>query len=194
MPGQLGMCFQQAAGDLFSAGPDRSPNLPTTTRIPPCHRHYWHPISTLEEIMSRAKILSDTQIDLIKRLIEFAEENDFFESKLDDEGEREIYQELRATAEELYEEVSSTASADEGPIEPDAEGALEQSIAAENGMPWWDISEVRLGVSPDQLRAQLKEMGRRLKTLVLHSDNLDVRQSILEAVGLLETVEEFFEN
>jgi hypothetical protein len=46
----------------------------------------------------------------------------------------------------------------------------------------------------DQLLAQIKEMSQRLKTLVLHSDNLDVRQSILEAVGALETVEQYFEN
>jgi hypothetical protein len=151
-------------------------------------------LSTLEEIMSFAKILSDAQINLIKRLIEFAEENDFFEAEFDDEEEREVYQELRTTAEKLYEELSSTPSADPGPIEPAAEGVLEQSLATESGKPWWDISEVRLGVPPDQLLAQIKEMSQRLKRLVLHSDNLDVRQSILEAVGALETVEEYFEN
>ena len=59
--------------------------------------------------MSLAKILSDAQIDLIKRLIEFADDNDFFESELDEQEEREIYQELRTTAEELYEELSATA-------------------------------------------------------------------------------------
>ena len=59
--------------------------------------------------MSLAKILSDDQIDLIKRLIEFADDNDFFESELDEQEEREIYQELRTTAEELYEELSATA-------------------------------------------------------------------------------------
>jgi hypothetical protein len=48
--------------------------------------------------MSLAKILSDAEIDLIKRLIEFADDNDFFESELDEEEEREIYQELRTTA------------------------------------------------------------------------------------------------
>jgi len=59
--------------------------------------------------MSLAKILSDAQIDLIKRLIEFADDNDFFESELDEQEEREIYQELRTTAEEFYEELSATA-------------------------------------------------------------------------------------
>jgi hypothetical protein len=66
--------------------------------------------------MSLAKILSDAQIDLIKRLIEFADDNDFFESELDEEEEREIYQELRTTAQELYDELSARASVDEGPI------------------------------------------------------------------------------
>ena len=59
--------------------------------------------------MFLAKILSDAQIDLIKRLIEFADDNDFFESELDEQEEREIYQELRTTAEEFYEELSATA-------------------------------------------------------------------------------------
>ena len=161
----------------------------------------WHEVghllladSTLEEIMPFTKILSDAQVDLIKRLIEFAEENDFFNAEFDDEEEREVYQELRTTAEELYEELSFTPSTDQGPDEAATEGALEQSLATESGKPWWDISEVRLGVPPDQLLAQIKEMSHRLKTLVLHSDNLDVRQSILEAVGALETVEQYFEN
>jgi hypothetical protein len=47
--------------------------------------------STLEEIMPLAKILSDAQIDLIKRLIEFAEENDFFSHEFDGEEEREFF-------------------------------------------------------------------------------------------------------
>ena len=101
---------------------------------------------------------------------------------------------MRTTAEELYEELSATASDDEGPFDAATEGAFEPSVAADSGKPWWDISEVRLGISPDQLRAQLKELSRQLKTLVMHSDNLDVRQSILEAVAALETVEEYFEN
>ena len=41
---------------------------------------------------------------------------------------------------------------------------------------------------------RLKDVSHQLKTLVLHSDNLDVRQSPLEAVGAFETVEEYFEN
>jgi len=144
--------------------------------------------------MPLAKILSDAQIDLIKRLIEFAEENDFFSAEFDGEEEREVYQELRTTAQQLYEELSSTPSIDQGPDEPAAEREIEQSLATDSGKPWWDISEVRLGVPPNQLLGQVKEISQRLKTLVLHSDNLDVRQSILEAVGALETVEQYFEN
>ncbi len=124
-------------------------------------------LPTPEEIMPLARSLSDAQIDLIKRLIEFADENEFFESEFDDEQEKEIYQELKTTAEGLYEELSS--SPDQAPIEP-AEGALEQRITTESGKPWWDISEVRLGIPPDQLRAELREISQRLKTLVLHSD------------------------
>ena len=97
--------------------------------------------------MPFAKILSDTQIDLIKRLIEFAEENDFFNDEIDGEEEREVYLDLRTTAQDLYEELTSTPSADQGPDEPAAEGELEQSLATESGKPWWDISEVRLAGS-----------------------------------------------
>jgi hypothetical protein len=144
--------------------------------------------------MPFTKILSDTQIDLIKRLIEFAEENDFFSAEFDGEEEREVYLDLRTTAQELYEELTSAPSADQAQDEQAAEGELEQSLATDSGKPWWDISDVRLGVPPEQLLAQIKEMSQRLKTLVLHSDNLDVRQSILEAVGALETVEHYFED
>jgi hypothetical protein len=160
----------------------------------PAARPYLLADSTLEEIMPLAKILSDAQIDLIKRLIEFAEENDFFSAEFDSEEEREVYQELRTTAQELYEELSSTPSTDQGPDEPAADGELKEPLATDSGKPWWDISEVRSGVPPDQLLGQIKEMSQRLKTLVLYSDNLDVRQSILEAVEALETVEQYFEN
>ncbi|MEW5976424.1 MAG: hypothetical protein AB1898_11540 [Acidobacteriota bacterium] len=134
--------------------------------------------------MTAAIVLSADQSDLIKRLIEFAENNDFFESEFDDEEERSYFAYSRIIANELErklpnEETNDVAS---GPAE---QVATNSSITMVVGRPWWDLSNVRSKLAPEQLHEQLQEIRDRLHTLMSHSDSLQVRQIILEAIYLL---------
>ncbi|MCI0422539.1 MAG: hypothetical protein L0387_05520 [Acidobacteria bacterium] len=138
--------------------------------------------------MTAAIVLSADQSDLIRRLIEFAENNDFFESEFDDEEERSYFAYSRVIANELerklylYEETNDVAS---GPAE---QVATNSSITMVDGRPWWDLSNVR-PLSPEQLHQQLQEIRDRLRTLMSHSDSLQVRQIILEAIYLLRSTD-----
>ena len=122
--------------------------------------------------MPIAKTFSDAQVDLIKRLIEFAEENDFFESEFDDEDQKKTYGELWTVADELYAGLSSAEEMSQGTTEPVSAETMGQAITSENGKSWWDISSVKLGLNPDQLRKQLQELRDRLRALIFYSDNL----------------------
>ena len=142
--------------------------------------------------MPIAKTLSDAQVDLIKRLIEFAEENDFFESEFDDEHQRRTYGELWTVADELYEELSSAEKVSQGATEPVSAVTIGQAITSGNGKPWWDISSFKQGLNPNELRKQLQELRDRLRALLFYSDSLDVRQAILKAVYALQSTERYF--
>ncbi|MCI0724847.1 MAG: hypothetical protein L0338_38670, partial [Acidobacteria bacterium] len=71
---------------------------------------------------------------------------------------------------------------------PAEQVATNWSITMVEGRPWWDLSNVRL-LSPEQLHQQLQEIRDRLRTLMSHSDSLDVRQIILGAFYLLHSVD-----
>ena len=139
--------------------------------------------------MPIVKTFSDAQVDLIKRLIEFAEENDFFESEFDDEDQKKTYGELWTVADELYAGLSSAEEMSQGTTEPVSAVTMGQAITSENGKPWWDISSVKLGLNPDQIHKQLQELRDRLRALIFYSDNLEVRQAILEAAYVLQSTE-----
>lgn len=141
--------------------------------------------------MPMLNTLSDTQVDLIKRLIEFAEENHFFEFEFEGEGQEKRYRELWTVADRLYQDLSPAEKRGQEATAVRTRGAaMQDATTSENGRPWWDISSVRLGLKPAELRAQLERLRERLSTLMYFSDNLEVRQAILEAVCALKSTEE----
>ncbi|MCI0627523.1 MAG: hypothetical protein L0387_38730 [Acidobacteria bacterium] len=138
--------------------------------------------------MNTVIVLSADQSDLIKRLIEFAENNDFFESEFDDEEERSYFAYSRIIANELERKLSLNEETNDVASGPAEQVATNWSITMVEGRPWWDLSNVRL-LSPEQLHQQLQEIRDRLRTLMSHSDSLDVRQIILGAFYLLHSVD-----
>ena len=138
--------------------------------------------------MTAAIVLSADQSDLIKRLIEFAENNDFFESEFDDEEERSYFAYSRIIANELERKLSLNEETNDVASGPAEQVATNSSITMVDGRPWWDLSNVRL-LSPEQLHQQLQEIRDRLRTLMSHSDSLQVRQIILEAIYLLRSAD-----
>jgi len=134
--------------------------------------------------------LSTEEASLILQLIEFAENNDFFEPEFDERENREAYDRLRRLACGLKEKLTSV----DGSVgkEATARGKtmnVAGPIAMENGRPWWDVSEVRLGFKPFELRKRVKELCGELAGLIFYSDSLETRQSMLEAVYMLRSVE-----
>ena len=138
--------------------------------------------------MTAAIVLSADQSDLILRLIEFAENNDFFESEFDDEEERSYFAYSRIIANELERKLSLNEETNDVASGPAEQVATNSSITMVDGRPWWDLSNVRL-LSPEQLHQQLQEIRDRLHTLMSHSDSLQVRQIILEAIYLLRSAD-----
>ena len=138
--------------------------------------------------MTAASVLSADQSDLIKRLIEFAENNDFFESEFDDEEERSYFAYSRIIANELERKLSLNEKTNDVASGPAEQVATNSSITMVDGRPWWDLSNVRL-LSPELLQQRLQEIRDRLRTLMSHSDILQVRQIILEAIYLLRSAD-----
>ena len=138
--------------------------------------------------MTAAIVLSADQSDLILRLIEFAENNDFFESEFDDEEERSYFAYSRIIANELERKLSLNEETNDVASGPAEQVATNASITMVDGRPWWDLSNVRL-LSPEQLHQQLQEIRDRLHTLMSHSDSLQVRQIILGAIYLLRSAD-----
>ena len=136
--------------------------------------------------MTAAIVLSADQSDLIKRLIEFAENNDFFESEFDDEEERSYFAHSRIIANDLERKLSLNEETNDVASGPAEQVATNSSITMVDGRPWWDLSNVRL-LSSEQLHQQLQEILDRLRTLMSHSDSLQVRQIVLEAIYLLRS-------
>lgn len=139
--------------------------------------------------MNTVIVLSADQADLIKRLIEFARNNDFFESEFDDEEERRYFANSRIIATELEGKLSlneETGQVTSGPAEQVATNPL---ITMVDGRPWWDLSNVRPTLSPEQLHQQLQELRNQLRSLLSNSDSLEVRQIILGAFYLLHSAD-----
>jgi hypothetical protein len=139
--------------------------------------------------MNTVIVLSADQADLIKRLIEFARNNDFFESEFDDEEERRYFANSRIIATELEGELSLNEETNEVTSEPAEQVATNPLITTVDGRPWWEVSNVRSTLSPEQLHQQLQELRDRLRSLISHSDSLEVRQIILEAFYLLRSAD-----
>ena len=138
--------------------------------------------------MNTVLVLSADQSDLILRLIEFAENNDFFESEFDDEEERSYFAYSRIIANELERKLSLNEETNDVASGPAEQAATNSSITMVDGRPWWDLSNVRL-LSPVQLHQQLREIRDRLHSLMTQSDSLQVRQIILEAIYLLRSAD-----
>jgi len=139
--------------------------------------------------MTAAIVLSADQVDLIMRLIEFAENNDFFESEFDDEEERRYFANSRIIATELEGKLSLNEETNEVTSEPAEQVATNPLITTVDGRPWWDLSNVRSKLAPKQLHQQLQELRDRLRSLLSNSDSLEVRQIILGAFYLLHSVD-----
>ena len=91
--------------------------------------------------------LSTEESTLIQQLIDFAENNDFFESEFDDEDERVTYKKLHELACRLRQKLAVDEL--DGKEAADGERAnLGEHITMKNGRPWWDVSEVRRGLIP----------------------------------------------
>lgn len=138
--------------------------------------------------MTAAIVLSADHVDLIMRLIKFAENNDFFESEFDDEEERRYFANSRIIATELEGKLSLNEETDVT-SEPAEQVATNPLITTVDGRPWWDLSNVRPTLSPEQLHQQLQELRDRLRSLLSNSDSLEVRQIILGAFYLLHSAD-----
>ena len=139
--------------------------------------------------MTAAIVLSADQSDLILRLIECAENNDFFESEFDDEEERSYFAYSRIVANELERKLSLNEETNDVASGLAEQVATNSSITMIDGRPWWDLSNVRTKLAPEQLHEQLQELRDRLRFLLSNSDSLEVRQIILEAIYLLRSAD-----
>lgn len=130
--------------------------------------------------------LSEGQANLIRRLIDLAKSNSFFSAEFEDD--REAYEQLQGLAEELSKYFSLPQEGRRNIMVPiKSSAAAADTTTTENGKPWWDISSVKLGLPPDQLRQKLRELSGQVRSLVFHSDSLEVRQILLEAFYLLHS-------
>jgi len=139
--------------------------------------------------MNTVIVLSVDQVDLIKRLIEFARNNDFFESECDEAEDRSFFSSSRIIADDLERKLSLNKENGQVTSEPAEQVATHPSITMVDGRPWWDLSNVRPKLAPEQLHQQLQELRDRLRSLLSHSDSLEVRQIILEAFYLLDSAD-----
>lgn len=132
--------------------------------------------------------LSEGQARLIRRLIELTENNNFFSAEFEDD--REAYEQLQGLAEALTKQLSSPEVGSPSIMVPiTSSAAAAHTTTTENGKPWWDISSVKLGLRPNQLRQKLREVSEQVRSLVFYSDSLEVRQILLEAFYLLHSAD-----
>ena len=128
------------------------------------------------------------EASLIQQLIEFAENNDFFESEFDEEDERASYKKLHELACRLRQKLAVDEL--DGKEAANGERAnLGEQITMENGRPWWDVSEVKVGLKPFELHKRLNELSGQLAGLIFYSDSLEALQSMLEAIYVLRAAE-----
>lgn len=139
--------------------------------------------------MNTVIVLSADQADLIKRLIEFAGNNDFFESEFDEENDRRFFAYSRIIADDLERKLSPNEASGHVTSGQSEQVVTNPSITMVDGRPWWDLSNVRAKLAPEQLHEQLQELRDRLHSLLSHSDSLEVRQIILGAFYLLHSVD-----
>jgi len=138
--------------------------------------------------MHVAVALSEGQANLIRRLIEIAKNNRLFSAEF--EGDLEACEQLQGLAEELTKQFSLSQEGRRNIMVPiKSSAAAADTTTTENGKPWWDISSVKLGLPPDQLRQQLRELSEQVRSLVFYSDSLEVRQILLEAFYLLHSAD-----
>jgi len=139
-------------------------------------------------------LLSEQQVDLMRRLIEFAENNDFFESEFDGGEDRQEYAELRRVAQALDRQLSESGSTTEDSVSLDLAPARLPSITVQDGHAWWDLSTVELGLNPDEFNQRLRAVRQFLRALLFCSASFNVRQAILEALYALQSVDPGFAN
>ena len=97
------------------------------------------------------------ETDLIRRLIESGERNEFFEPETDDDKEK--LDAAGRLAEELYGRLETSETSVEKEEEVlDALGTPLRVL--DNGNPWWDISSVRLGLKPAEPNRELIQRRR----------------------------------
>jgi len=133
--------------------------------------------------------LSTEEASLIQQLIELAEANDFFESESNDENHGGTYRELHQLTCGLKEKLASVAGSDGRKAPVGKAVSVGKHTTMGNGRPWWDVSEVKMGLKPFELRKRVKKLWGELAGLIFYSDSLDARQSMLEAVYMLRSAE-----
>lgn len=136
--------------------------------------------------MDVAPILSTEEASLILQLIEFAEANDFFESESNDENEGRTYQELHQLTCGLKKRLPAVGGSDGKKAAVGKAVNVGKHTMIENDRPWWDVSEVKLGLKPFELRKRVKELCDELAGLIFYSNSLEARQSMLEVVHMLQ--------
>jgi len=138
--------------------------------------------------MHVAVALSEGQANLIRRLIEIAKNNRLFSAEF--EGDPEACEQLQGLAKELTKQFSLSQEKRRNIMVPiKSSAAAADTTTMENGKPWWDVSSVKLGLPPHQLHQQLRELSDQVRSLVFHSDSLEVRQILLEAFYLLHSAD-----
>jgi len=137
--------------------------------------------------MHVAVALSEGQANLIRRLIEIAKNNRLLSAEF--EGDPEACEQLQGLAEELSKQFSLSQEGRRSIMVPINFSAAADATTLENGKPWWDVSSVNLGLPPDQLHQQLRELSDQVRSLVFYSDRLEVRQILLEAFYLLRSAD-----
>ena len=151
--------------------------------------------------------LSSEEMDLVLQLIEFARNNDFFQSEFDDEDTRAHYVHLQEVADELDQRLTQIQeSVDElevrtvGPSRGDAEATeivllngetcLAAPQRATGSNLWWDLSNIKPGLTRDSIHRQVGQVVDQLGELSSCSDCLDDRQRLQEAIFPLKPMAE----
>jgi hypothetical protein len=112
--------------------------------------------------------LSAEEASLILQLIEFAEDNDFFESESYDENHSGTYKKLHQLTCGLKEKLPVVEGSDGKKIAVGKAVSVGKHITLENGRRWWDISEVKLGLKPFGLHKRPEELRRPGRFDFLH--------------------------
>jgi hypothetical protein len=90
-------------------------------------------------------------------------------------------------AEELYERLETSKTSMEKQEEVLHARGTPLGVL-DNGNPWWDIFSVRLGLKPAEINRELNQIRDHLRSLIVFSDQLEVRAAIVQAYHALHSI------